>query len=56
MFECHWSVNALSVPECLIRCHWNKILRIKTGFMLMSKDKNGREDFQVPNCEAESDS
>ena len=49
------SLHALCEPECLIRYDWNKILGIKRCFMCMKKNKNGREDFEELNFEAETE-
>ena len=43
------------MPECLIRCHLNKILSIKRCFVYMNKDKNGRKYFEELDFEAESE-
>lgn len=45
-------LNALCMPD-LLQCDWNKILSMKTCFMYMNNDMNGREDFEELNFEME---
>lgn len=37
----------------LLQCDWNKILSMKTCFMYMNNDMNGRDDFEELNFEME---